>query len=121
MHRQSNVPRWSFTGGETTVIEGLSADAEISDWYDRVVAFILTLDESSDFEVVENRYRRFPSILVTNGITALYRGHRFELWSDVPGELILDHPSMGSRIATELIRSLELLWTADRGQRTTDD
>ncbi len=105
-----NLPGWGFIGGKTTVIRCLTADAEFSDWYARVIAFVSNIAESPDFEVVDNGYRRVPGVLVTAGIIGFFRGERFEVWSDVPGELIFRHQSMGSRMATELIQRLEVLW-----------
>ena len=105
-----NVLRWEFTGGKTSVIQGLTADAEISAWYARVIAFVSKIAESPDFEVVDNGYGRVPGVLVTDGIAGFFRGKRFEVWSDVPGELIFGHCSMGSRMANELIQRLEALW-----------
>ena len=113
MHAERAI--WRFESGKTTIIHGLFvADADLSDWYSRVIAFVVTVAESPDFEVVDNGYRRFPGVLVTDGVTAFFRGNPFALWSDVPGELILTHASMGSRIGNELIRSLEALWTTDQ-------
>jgi hypothetical protein len=117
----SDLSRWSFTGGQTTVIQGLAVEADLSDWYSRVIAFVLTIAESPDFEVVDNGYRRFPEVLVTEGVTAFFRGNSFGLWSDLPGELILTRATMGSRIANELIRSVEALWITGNGQLTTDN
>ena len=117
----SNVPFWDFAGGKTTIIKGLAAtNADLSDWYSQVIAFVETLAGSSDFEVIDNGYVRFPGVLVTDGIDAFFRGNPFQVWSDLPGELILCHGAMGSRNASQLIRSLEALWTPDQGQVTTD-
>ena len=104
------VMPWEFTGGETTLIQGLTSDPELADWYARVVAFVSKIAESPDFEVVDNGYRRFPGVLVTGGIIGSFRGTRFAVWSDVPGELIFVHHDMGSRMGNELIRRLDALW-----------
>ena len=113
-----NAPCWDSTGGKTTVIQGLATtDADLSDWYSRVIAFVETVAKSSDFEVADNGYVRFPGVLVTSGIDAFFRGNPFRLWSDLPGELILSHGGMGCRTASQLIRSLE----APYGQLATDN
>lgn len=105
------VPAWTFAGGKTTIIQGLEdSNTECSQWYDRVVEFILKVAGSPDFEVKDNGFRRFPGVLVTDGVKGFFRGQPFEVWSDVPGELILRHESMGSRLGNELIPRLEALW-----------
>ena len=105
------LPTWTFTGGKTTVIQGLEgADAELADWYYRVVEFISRIAENPDFEVEDNGYRKFPGVLVTDGVKAYFRGKPFEVWSDVAGELILRHESMGYGLGNKLIRRLEALW-----------
>ena len=107
----ASAPTWQFAGGKVTIFGGLDdPDADFGKWCSRVVDFVLRIDASLDFEVKDNGFRRYPGILVTNGITGYLRGNPFVIWSDVPGELILCHDSMGSRLGGELIRTLEALW-----------
>jgi hypothetical protein len=105
------LPTWTFTGGKTTVIEGLDgSDTELADWYHRVVEFISKIVESPKFEVKDNGYRKSPGVLVTNGVKVLYRGKPFEVWTDVAGELIFRHEGRGSRLVEELVVRLGRLW-----------
>jgi hypothetical protein len=107
----ATLPKWKFAGGTTTVIDGLEdSDNDLSQWYSRVVEFILRIVEGQDFQVGDNGYRRFPSVLVTEGVKCLFRGNPFEVWSDVAGELILRHEGMGFRLGNELIGRLEEQW-----------
>ena len=128
----SNVPSWNFEACPTTIIQGLAAtDADMSDWHSQVIAFVVTVAEDSDFEVVDNGYRRFPDVLVTEGVAVFFRGDQFGVWSDIPGELILTHGSMGHRKGAELIGRLKTLWQraseqpaewpTDNGLMTTDE
>lgn len=103
---------WAFNGGKTTIGQGLeSPDREFSQWCSRVVELISKIALSVDFEVKDNGYRRFPGVLVTDGIKCHFRGEQFEVWSDVPGEIIIRHESMGSRLTGELIDRLAGLWS----------
>ena len=102
---------WTFNGGKTTIIRELeSSNEDFSKWSRRVVEFVLSIAEAEDFDVEDNGYRRFPGVLVTGGVKCYFRGKPFEVWSDVPGEIIVRHESMGSRLGSELISRLEELW-----------
>lgn len=102
---------WTFNGGKTTVIQGLApTNTEWMQWQSCVIKFIAQIAETSDFAIEDNGYRRFPGVLVTSGVKGYFRGEPFEIWSDVQGELILRHDTLGFRLASELIRNLEALW-----------
>lgn len=102
---------WTFYGGKASVIQGLEgSNAELEQWYTRVIEFVLKIAEEPEFEVEDNGYKRFPGGLVTDGIKCRFLDKPFEMWSDVPGEIILIHESMGFRIGNELICRLEVLF-----------
>ena len=108
---------WTFAGGKTTIVQGLEcSNKELTKWFRRVIDFILRIAASADFEVVDNGYRSFPGVLVTNGVKCYFRGTPFEIWSDVPGEIIIRHESMGYRLGNELIGRLEALWPSMVGE-----
>jgi hypothetical protein len=110
----ATIPTWNFIGGTTTIIQGLDdSKTEFLQWCDRVVEFILKISQSPDFELKDNGYRSFPGVLVTDGVTGLFRGKPFQIWSDVAGEIILKHESMGFRLGNELIGRLEALWSSN--------
>jgi hypothetical protein len=69
--------------------------------------------KAEDFGIEDNGYRRFPGVLVTDGVKCYFRGQAFEIWSDVPGEIILRHGTMGSRLGGELINRLGELWSPE--------
>ena len=106
------LAKWTFTGGNTTIVSGLEkANTGLAQWEARVCEFIAKIAEVPDFRIKDNGYRRFPGVLVTNGVRGYFRDKPFELWSDVPGELILRHESMGYRLGSELVERLKELWS----------
>ena len=111
MTRIRRFQPWKFSGRKTTIVKGLEqSNAELAQWYSRVIEFLLKVAESPDFEIENNGYNRYPGVLVTSGVKGYFRGKPFEIWSDMPGELILRHDAMGTHMARELIRRLKVLW-----------
>jgi hypothetical protein len=106
-----NEQLWTYSGGKTTTICGLDArEIGYERWYARLLEFILRLEASPDFSVKDNGYRQYPGVVVVEGIKAVYRDKQFEIWSDVPGEIILRHHAMGHRLAQELVAKLGESW-----------
>jgi len=107
----------TFLGGKTICIGGLdTADAERSQWYSRVAEFVARVSEYPEFKIKDNGCRRFPGVLVNQGIEANFRGRPFEIWSDQAGEIILLQVSMGHRGARELVERLGMIWNEKDNQ-----
>ena len=64
----------------------------------------------SEFQIHDNGYVRFPGVLVIEGVKGTYKGHRFSIWSDIPGEILLRHPDVPRSAVESLCGRIKECW-----------
>lgn len=107
--------QWTRSGYDTTLIQCSGAGLPREVWYGKVVSLIQNLEVADGPQIDDNGFRRFPGVLVTEGVKGAFRGHPFSIWSDHPGEILLMHRAV-PRWAVELLCSgISECWHAVHG------
>ena len=101
---------WKFGHDDVTIVRCADCHLPRSEWHQRLLLLLERMRESDEFSVLDNGYRRYPGLLVTDGVKSSFSGQSFSVWSDVPGEIILVHPGMRASIAEQLCNKLSELW-----------
>jgi hypothetical protein len=89
---------WIRKSYDATLIRCEEMPREI--WKSKLVSLVQNLETTPEFQIRNNGYRRFPEVFVTEGVTGLFKGHAFSIWSDHPGEILLKHGSTQCRGTT---------------------
>ena len=97
-----NSVEWNRIDHDKTFLRCLDDEATRAVWYERIASVIDALGASNEFQINDNGYRRFPSVLVTEGVKGTFKGNDFAIWSDHPGEILLIHPDV-PRSSVELL------------------
>jgi hypothetical protein len=106
----SGPPKEERTNYHTTIMRRSGEDMPIRAWHRRMVSLIQAMEFMCEFDIRDNGYRRFPSVFVNGGVTGSFKGHRFSVWSDLPGEIILRHPGVPRSQVEPLCRTVEGCW-----------
>ena len=92
--------KWERSSYDTTIMQCACVDMPLDSWYRRMVSLVQSMEGAGEFEIHDNGYRTHPGVFVTEGVSGSFKGHSFNIWSDIPGEIILKH-SKGSRSMVE--------------------
>jgi hypothetical protein len=103
---------WKLGHDNVTIVCAADRHLPRSEWHQRLCLLLERMEGAEEFSVVDNGYKRYPGVLVTEGVKSSFSGQSFSVWSDVPGEIILVHPGMRASIAEQLCNKLSELWPA---------
>ncbi len=92
----------------TTISVAEFSASTLDSWYRALTAAIHALAHAKYFEVS----LPINSDYVTSGVNCAYRGGTFEIWSDLPGEVVVRFGSLRPRIADELVTALADVWAS---------
>lgn len=109
----TNDMEWTRSSYDTTLMHCSGADLPLRLWFGRVGSLMDTLKGLSEFRIHDNG---FPGVLVIEGVKGTYKGHKFSIWSDIPGEILLRHPDVPRSAVESLCGRIKECWLSPGGE-----
>ena len=103
---------WTFGSDDVTIVRCAQAHLPRDKWYQQMNLLLERMAGSGEFSVLDNGYKRYPGVFVTEGVKGSFSGGSFSVWSDVPGEIILMHAGVRASAVEDLCNKLSDLWMA---------
>ena len=64
---------------------------DMTSWYQSLVLLVQHIQRCEHAEIRDNGFASHPGVFVAEGVEGRFRSSSFSIWSDVPGEIILQH------------------------------
>lgn len=87
------------------VIRITTHEKSLDAWYQQLIALIGSVETQTKIVVSNCGYKKYPELFVTDGLKAVLKERNFEIWSDVPGEVLIKHSGIKANILEEIKQS----------------